>query len=210
MACNRQDLLAEPFLHSVSDTRGQRRLELGSCCRERLDLVAGPFERGVDLRRLAAAFCRGLEPCLRARDCFGVHRRRRYRDGRMDVSELDYELPQELIAQHPTAQRDDSRLLVYDRANGAIRHRRFSELPEELHGERVVVNDTKVVPARIPSESPRGEVLLLERIDGDVWEAFARQRRSITPGQRQGEAELIELLVAGRSRLCFDGEPPDA
>jgi len=128
----------------------------------------------------------------------------------MDVSELDYELPQELIAQHPPRQRDDSRLLVYDRANGAIRHRRFSELPEELHGELVVVNDTKVVPARIPIESPRGEVLLLERIDGDLWEGLARPTRRLKPGQRYGAVELIEHLGAGRWRLRLDGEPSGA
>ena len=66
----------------------------------------------------------------------------------MKVSELEYELPHELIAQQPTAARDASRLLVYDRATGAVRHRRFAELPDELDGELVVVNDTRVVPAQ--------------------------------------------------------------
>src|SRR4029079_13418924 len=82
----------------------------------------------------------------------------------MDLSELDYELPPELVAQHPAERRDASRLLVYDRATGETRHRAFHELAEELQGELVVVNDTKVVPARIPIDSPRGEVLLLERL----------------------------------------------
>ena len=86
----------------------------------------------------------------------------------MDVDELDYALPPELIAQHPAARRDESRLLVYDRATAAVRHRTFSELPDELTGELVVVNDTKVVPARIPLESPRGEVLLLAQEIGVV------------------------------------------
>ncbi|MDE3189211.1 MAG: S-adenosylmethionine:tRNA ribosyltransferase-isomerase, partial [Acidobacteriota bacterium] len=58
----------------------------------------------------------------------------------MDTSELDYDLPPELIAQHPAARRDASRLLVVERGNGAVRHRRFSDLPDELHGELVVVN----------------------------------------------------------------------
>src|SRR5205085_8855743 len=84
---------------------------------------------------------------------------RRYKSRRMDLSELDYELPPELIAQHPAERRDASRLLVCDRATGSVRHRRFDELPDELRGEVVVVNDTKVVPARIPIASPRGEVL---------------------------------------------------
>ena len=125
----------------------------------------------------------------------------------MDVADLDYELPPALIAQHPPARRDGSRLLVYDRASGAVRHRGFAELPEELRGELVVVNDTRVVPARIPISSPRGEVLLLERIDGDVWEGLARPTRRLKPGQRHGPVELLEHLGKGRWRLRLDGEP---
>src|SRR5262249_58959268 len=121
-------------------------------------------------------------------------RARRYRARRMDLSELDYDLPRELIAQHPAERRDESRLLVYDRASGDLRHRTFSDLPDELHGELVVVNDTKVVPARIPIESPRGEVLLLEKIDGDLWEGLARPTRRLKPGRRYGPVELIEHL----------------
>jgi len=142
----------------------------------------------------------------------------------MDVDELAYELPPELIAQHPAARRDASRLLVYERATGAVRHRTFAELPHELHAagwvvgraddprpgeqrELVVVNDTKVVPARIPIESPRGEVLLLERLDGDVWEGLARPTRRLKAGRRYGPVELLEHLGAGRWRLRLDGEP---
>jgi len=125
----------------------------------------------------------------------------------MDVSELDYELPSELIAQHPAARRDASRLLVYERATGVVRHRRFAELPEELHGELVVVNDTKVVPARIPIASPRGEVLLVERLEGDVWEGLARPTRRLVPGRRYGPVELLEHLGEGRWRLRLEGTP---
>ncbi len=125
----------------------------------------------------------------------------------MDMSELDYELPSELIAQRPAEPRDASRLLVYERATGAIRHRRFAELPEELHGELVVVNDTKVVPARIPISSPRGEVLLLERLAGDLWEGLARPTRKLKPGTRYGPVELLEHLGDGRWRLRLEGEP---
>jgi S-adenosylmethionine:tRNA ribosyltransferase-isomerase len=125
----------------------------------------------------------------------------------MDVSELEYDLPAELIAQHPAERRDASRLLVYDRATGDIRHRRFAELPDELRDELVVVNETKVVPARIPIESPRGEVLLLERIEGDLWEGLARPTRRLKPGRRYGDVELIEHLGEGRWRLRLDGEP---
>src|SRR3954449_2080185 len=125
----------------------------------------------------------------------------------MKASELDYELPRELIAQHPAARRDGSRLLVYERASGAVRHRRFAELPDELAGELVVVNDTRVVPARIPIESPKGEVLLLERVDGDVWEGLARPTRRLRPGRRYGAVELLEHLGEGRWRLRLPGGP---
>src|SRR5437879_897528 len=125
----------------------------------------------------------------------------------MDLAELDYELPPDLIAQQPAARRDGSRLLVYDRATGEVRHRGFSELPEELRNELVVVNDTRVVSARIPIEAPRGEVLLLERIDGDMWEGLARPTRRLKPGGRYGPVELLEHLGAGRWRLRLNGEP---
>ncbi|MFL5909508.1 MAG: tRNA preQ1(34) S-adenosylmethionine ribosyltransferase-isomerase QueA [Gaiellaceae bacterium] len=125
----------------------------------------------------------------------------------MDVSELDYDLPPELIAQHPAAHRDESRLLVFERATGAVRHRRFSDLPDELHGELVVVNDTRVVPARIPIESPLGEVLLVERLDGDLWEGLARPTRRLKAGATYGPVELIEHLGEGRWRLRLAGEP---
>src|SRR5436305_3314465 len=126
----------------------------------------------------------------------------------MKADELDYELPQELIAQRPAERRDESRLLVYDRASGRVAHRRFSDLPEELAGgELVVVNDTRVVPARIPIEQPRGEVLLLERVEGDVWEGLARPTRRLRAGRRYGAVELLEHLGEGRWRLRLDGEP---
>jgi S-adenosylmethionine:tRNA ribosyltransferase-isomerase len=124
----------------------------------------------------------------------------------MDVSELDYE-PPELIAQHPAGRRDASRLLVYERASGAVRHRAFAELPHELHGELVVANDTKVVPARIPLESPRGEVLLLERLEDGTWEGLARPTRRLRARRRYGPVELLEHLGEGRWHLRLEGEP---
>lgn len=125
----------------------------------------------------------------------------------MDLSELDYELPPELIAQHPAGRRDASRLLVYERETGAVRHRRFGELADELHGELVVVNDTKVVPARIPLASPRGEVLLLERLEDGTWQALARPTRRLRAGRRYGPVELLEHLGEGRWLVRLDGEP---
>jgi S-adenosylmethionine:tRNA ribosyltransferase-isomerase len=124
----------------------------------------------------------------------------------MDASELEYDLPPELIAQHPAARRDESRLLVYTRATGEIEHRVFRELPE-LVDALTVVNDTRVVPGRIAIERPRGEVLLLERIEGDVWEALARPTRRLRAGHRYGSVELIEHLGEGRWRVRLAGEP---
>jgi S-adenosylmethionine:tRNA ribosyltransferase-isomerase len=124
----------------------------------------------------------------------------------MESRELDYDLPPELIAQHPAAQRDESRLLVYSRATGAVEHRVFRELPG-LVDALTVVNDTRVVAARIALEKPRGEVLLLERIDSDVWEALARPTRRLRAGRRYGSVELLQHLGEGRWRVRLDGEP---
>jgi S-adenosylmethionine:tRNA ribosyltransferase-isomerase len=128
------------------------------------------------------------------------------------TSELDYDLPTELIAQRPTERRDHSRLLVHDRATGVTRHRRFDELPAELpEGTLVVVNDTRVLPARLRLERPGGgeaEVLLLERLgENGTWEGLARPSRKLGPGQRLGPVELIEPLGDGRWRLRLEGEP---
>ncbi len=125
----------------------------------------------------------------------------------MESSELDYDLPPVLIAQQPAKRRDASRLLVYERATGAIRHRTFADLPSELAGELCVVNDTKVVPARIRIEQPKGEVLLLEPLGDGVWEGLARPTRRLHAGRRYGPVELLEHLGAGRWRLRLDGEP---
>jgi S-adenosylmethionine:tRNA ribosyltransferase-isomerase len=129
----------------------------------------------------------------------------------MKRSELEYSLPPELIAQHPAKRRDESRLLVYDRASGEVRHRVFRELPEELGGELVVVNDTRVVPARLRLQRPGGgeaEVLLLEPLNGaGEWEALARPTRKLREGQRLGPVELIEHLGEGRWRLRLKGDP---
>src|SRR3954452_23281535 len=105
----------------------------------------------------------------------------------MKTRELEYDLPPDLIAQHPVARRDESRLLVYDRMSERVDQRRFAELPDVLGDALTVVNDTRVVPARIPIERPRGEVLLLERVDEDgVWEGLARPTRRLHVGQCSG------------------------
>src|SRR3954469_19740650 len=130
----------------------------------------------------------------------------------MDTSELDYELPPGLIAQRPLERRDESRLLVYERATGAVRHRSFGELPDELGGETLtVVNDTRVLPARLRLRRPGGgeaEVLLLERLGSNgLWEGLARPSRRLKAGQRLGPVELLEPLGEGRWRLRLEGDP---
>ena len=124
----------------------------------------------------------------------------------MDAAELDYDLPPELVAQHPADRRDESRLLVYSRATGEVSHRVFRELPA-LVDALTVVNDTRVVPARIPIEQPRGEVLLLEHLGAGEWEALARPTRRLRAGSRHGAVELLEHLGEGRWRVRLDGQP---
>src|SRR5918997_217110 len=116
----------------------------------------------------------------------------------MKRSELEYSLPPELVAQRPAERRDDSRLLVYERASKDVRHARFSELPAQLSRELVVVNDTRVVPARLRLRREGGgeaEVLLLGRMNGrGEWEALARPSRRLRAGERLAPVELLEPL----------------
>jgi S-adenosylmethionine:tRNA ribosyltransferase-isomerase len=210
VAADREHLGLEPLADGLAHLAGKRGLDLGGEVSEGLDLLPRPLQRRLDVTGLDAPFGGGRQALLRTLDGGLVHERKVpcSPDG-MKVSELDYELPSELIAQRPLDRRDDSRLLVYERASGEVRHRRFSELPEELvRGELVVANDTRVVPARIPIESPRGEVLLLERAgENGVWEALARPTRRLRPGRRYGPLELIEHLGEGRWLVRLEGEP---
>jgi S-adenosylmethionine:tRNA ribosyltransferase-isomerase len=128
----------------------------------------------------------------------------------MRTAELDYDLPPELIAQHPLERRDESRLLVFERATGDIRHRTFRDLPEEVAGTLVVVNDTRVLPARLRLRRPTGgeaEVLLLEPVEDGVWEALARPSRRLRAGARMGPVTFLDDLGAGRWRVRLEGEP---
>jgi S-adenosylmethionine:tRNA ribosyltransferase-isomerase len=126
----------------------------------------------------------------------------------MNASELEFDLPRELIAQRPAEERDGSRLLVYTRASGEVAHRAFPDLPTLLPAESLaVVNDTRVLPARIAIERPRGEVLLLEPLGGEEWEGLARPTRRLRAGRRYGAVELLEHLGQGRWRLRLAGRP---
>ena len=129
----------------------------------------------------------------------------------MRATELDYDLPEELVAQRPTEPRDSARLLVYDRATRGVGHRTVRDLPDELDGHLVVVNDTRVVPARLPLRRATGgvvELLLLERQPDGLWEALARPSRRLRAGERLAPGvELVEPLGEGRWRVRLAGEP---
>lgn len=136
----------------------------------------------------------------------------------MKTSDFDYELPQELIAQTPMEPRDHSRLLVYDRADKSVEHLHFYDLPRFLHkGDVLVVNETKVIPARLLGEKEDTgvpvEILLLKRLERDVWEGLVRPGRRLKPGAMctfgNGllRAEIIESTEDGgrRVRFHYDG-----
>jgi S-adenosylmethionine:tRNA ribosyltransferase-isomerase len=129
----------------------------------------------------------------------------------MDISLLEYELPPELIAQHPAEPRDSARLLVYRKASGTIEHRAVADLPELVADELVVVNDTRVVPARVRLRRATGgavEVLLLEAVDENgTWEALARPSGRLRAGEELGPVRLLEALGEGRWLVRLDGEP---
>ncbi|MFZ5825576.1 MAG: tRNA preQ1(34) S-adenosylmethionine ribosyltransferase-isomerase QueA [Bacillota bacterium] len=107
----------------------------------------------------------------------------------MKLSDFDYHLPEELIAQRPVEPRDASRLMVVDRHSGALSHRYFRDLPEFLKpGDALVLNETRVMPARLMGqrEGTGGaiEVLLLKRLEQDRWETLVRPGKKARTGQR--------------------------
>jgi len=134
------------------------------------------------------------------------------------TADFDYELPPELIAQAPLPARDASRLLVLDRAAGAIQHRTFADFPDfPASGDVVVINDSRVIPARLPARRRGGgaaEVLLVTR-DGDgTWRALVRPGARIRPRSRldlgDGDAvEVIETLEGGQRRVRLVGAGGD-
>jgi len=115
------------------------------------------------------------------------------------TSELDYELPEDLIAQTPAEPRDASRLMIVDVSRGTIAHHTFRELPRFLvPGDALVLNETKVLPARIRANKPTGgevELLFLRDLGpdhGGAWEVLARPSKRLRPGL---------VLLAGGDRL---------
>ena len=105
----------------------------------------------------------------------------------MNVSEFNFNLPQELIAQEPLEERSSSRLLVLDKNTGAIEHKNFRDLLSYLKkGDCLVINDTKVIPARLygikEQTEAKVEVLLLKRNSGDIWETLVKPGKKAKPG----------------------------
>ena len=135
----------------------------------------------------------------------------------MTVADFDYFLPEELIAQTPLANRPSSRLLVLDKKTGAVEHRTFRDILEYLNpGDCLVLNDTKVLPARLLGTNPTGatiEFLLLSQREGDVWEIIVRPGKKCTPGKviSFGEGkltgEILEVLENGNRlvKFTYDG-----
>lgn len=107
----------------------------------------------------------------------------------MDVKDFYYDLPQELIAQDPLADRSGSRLLVLDRATGGMQHRHFADIVDYLNpADCLVINNTKVIPARLFGEKEgtqaKIEILLLKRRENDVWETLVKPGKKAKPGTR--------------------------
>jgi S-adenosylmethionine:tRNA ribosyltransferase-isomerase len=106
----------------------------------------------------------------------------------VELAQFDYSLPKELIGQYPVEPRDHARMLVLKRVSGQWEHRRFRDLPEYLSpGDCLVLNQTRVIPARLYGRRPTGgkvEVLLVRRGSDGVWEALARPARRLRPGAR--------------------------
>lgn len=137
----------------------------------------------------------------------------------MKTADFDYDLPQELIAQTPIEPRDSSRLMVVDRASGALSHCVFRDLPRFLRpGDLLVCNESRVIPARLFARKPTGgqvEILLLRARSEHVWETLVRGR-GVRPGLRlrlltgpdgeltEGTAEVVEAGERGLRVLAFD------
>ena len=133
----------------------------------------------------------------------------------MKTSDFYYDLPEELIAQDPLENRSDSRLMVLDKKTGAVSHHIFRDIVEYLQpGDCLVINDTKVIPARlIGSKEDTGakiEVLLLKRKTGDVWETLVKPGRKAKPGTRIqfGDGllvgEVMDIVDEGNRLIKFE------
>lgn len=131
----------------------------------------------------------------------------------MKVSDFNYDLPEELIAQTPLEKRDESRLMVLDRKNKTIEHKKFKDIIDYLEpGDCLVRNNTKVLPARIYGKKETGanvEFLLLNNIEGDIWETIVRPGNKLHIGTKvifgEGKliAEILDTMPGGTRKVQF-------
>ncbi len=135
----------------------------------------------------------------------------------MLVKDYDYELPKELIAQDPLENRSDSRLMVLDKNTGEYSHHVFSEIVDMLEpGDCLVINDTKVIPARLygvrEDTGAKVELLLLKRREGDVWESLVKPGKKCRVGARFSfgdgllKAEVVDIVDEGNRLIKFEYE----
>ena len=135
----------------------------------------------------------------------------------MKTSDFYYELPEELIAQDPLEDRSSSRLMVLDKTTGETEHHRFREIVDYLNpGDCLVINDTKVIPARLIGQregtGAKIEILLLKRKADDVWETLVKPGRKAKPGTRIlfGDGllagEVIDIVDEGNRLVRFEYE----
>ena len=132
----------------------------------------------------------------------------------MKVSDFNYELPEELIAQHPYDKRDEARLMVLDRRTQTIEHKIFKDIIDYLEpGDCLVINNTKVLPARLYGTKDTGarvEFLLLKRWEGDFWEVMVRPGNKLRPGTKVSfgdgilKAEILDVLEGGNRKVKFE------
>ena len=129
------------------------------------------------------------------------------------LSNYHFELPQELIANRPTERREDSRMMVVERSSGRIEHRRFTDFPGYVRpSDLLVLNDSKVIPARLHDAGGKIEMLLLEKKDDRHWIAMVNPGKKMRPGasiETAGtQVTVLEVLDDGTRLLEFEA-PPD-
>ena len=134
----------------------------------------------------------------------------------MNVSDFYYDLPDELIAQTPIEKRDESRLMVLNRKDQSIEHKQFKDIIDYLEpGDCLVRNNTKVIPARLYGKKATGakiEFLLLNQIEGDVWESIVRPGHKLKPGTEVEfgdgllKATVLDIMPGGTRKVEFKYE----
>jgi S-adenosylmethionine:tRNA ribosyltransferase-isomerase len=135
----------------------------------------------------------------------------------MKSSDFYYDLPHELIAQEPLADRSSSRLMIVDKKRGFIEHKIFSDLPDYINpGDCLVLNDTRVIPARLigKREDTGGKIefVLLNNVKEDIWEVILKPGRRAKPGSRfvfgnnDLRAEIVEVVEGGNRLVRFEYE----